>query len=259
MPEQKDLEHRVQLLRGGSVRVSVVEADGTPVKDVNVERRSLAAGRGNGSAKTTRMAWRSSSAWLPVRTRFRIGGRARGMGAQGGDFVRAGRRALAPATRSGRQAPEAGWETVLVGDGATAVTLKLTKSPSATLSGVVRENGTPLVGATVVFQQGVGDAGAAGGMGKAQMAEMLGGMRGGRGASVRTDDDGRYELKDLSAGEHRLRITHRERVMPAVVRIALRSGENSFDVELDTTVLRGTVTGPDGRPVAGATGGRRYG
>jgi hypothetical protein len=41
--------------------------------------------------------------------------------------------------------------------------------------------------------------------------------------------------------------------MPAVVRIVLRSGENSFDVDLDTSTLRGTVLDPDGRPVAGAT------
>jgi hypothetical protein len=104
----------------------------------------------------------------------------------------------------------------------------------------VRENGVALAGARVAFVRGAGPPGSPDAAGRPS-----------RG--VQTGDDGSYRLEDLEPGEHRLRITHRLRSMPATVPVFLRAGDNAFDVELDVAVVRGLVRDSDGRPVADAS------
>jgi hypothetical protein len=114
------------------------------------------------------------------------------------------------------------------------------------LRGVVRENGVPLVGARVAFVEGSGtDAGRD--VAESMVGTMLGGSR-----SAKSVDGGGYKLSDLPEGEHRLRVTHRDRVMPAVVPVRLQNGDNLHDIELEVTTLRGLVLDPQGKPVDGA-------
>jgi hypothetical protein len=76
---------------------------------------------------------------------------------------------------------------------------------------------------------------------------------GGRGRSARSGDDGSYELRDLSAGSHRLRVTSSDRAMPAVITVTLATGENVYDVDLDVAIVSGVVRDPEGKPVSGAS------
>jgi hypothetical protein len=150
---------------------------------------------------------------------------------------------------------EPGWESVVVEELGRAE-VQLTKSPTASLSGIVRENGLPLADARVAFLAGPGGPAASGP--REQLLEMAGQFEGGLGGrrgrgSGRTDDQGRYELKELQEGQHRLRITHQKRSMPAEVSVFLRLGANTFDVDLQTSTLRGVVRDPDGKPVAGVS------
>src|SRR5690606_12519775 len=96
------------------------------------------------------------------------------------------------------------WETVEVADGAT-VTLRLREAPSAAVTGVVREDGMPLVGATVSFVRAEPGRDRDDG----QSVDF------GGGASAETDDGGRYELSDLPAGHYAVRVDHPARRMTA--------------------------------------------
>lgn len=150
----------------------------------------------------------------------------------------------------GEPVDEVPWQTVTVADGAQA-TIKLQQLPSATLRGIVRENGVPLAGARVTFAKGSGDTpeDAAGRM----VGDMMGQMGGGRSRDRGTTSElGEYKLESLPEGSHRLRITHKQRAMPTEVAVTLRLGDNVFDVDLEATAVRGTVLGPDGAPIDGA-------
>jgi hypothetical protein len=144
-----------------------------------------------------------------------------------------------------------GWQMVTIGDGVRAE-LRLTKDPAATLRGIVRENGKPLAGARVTFLPGPGSgAGDNAAENLSSMMAEFGGRDGGRAS--RTGDDGAYELKNLKAGPHRVRVTGKGRAMPTVVAVTLQPGSNEFDLTLDVTIVRGRVLDPQGQPVAGAS------
>lgn len=239
--------HEARLLRGGSVEVAVVDADGAPLVDASVEHRAPADADdqslqammarmsgdrhktdGNGVARFDRLQ--------PGEHRFRLGS-----GAADNPM------AMAFAAASG-QGDDGGWQTVVVVDGGEAK-LQLQKQPTAGLHGIVREDGVPLAGARVAFVDGEG------GDAQAEMAaQMMAQMMGGKGGhSTRSDDHGSYRLADLPPGAHRLRVTHAERAMPATFAVTLRGGDQQFDLDLDGNSLRGTVRDPQGKPIAGAT------
>lgn len=242
-PERGDSERPVQLLRGGTVEVTVVETDGKPVANARVERRDPRGGQDsqrtdkNGVATFERL--RPGEHWFGLRQRDQMV-----YGELMGDVV------VSRPTGATPQQPK-GSQKLEVADGSKA-TLSITKPPSAKLAGMVRENGQPLAGARISFQQGLGDDSPEDAV-RAQIAARMGDVNFGGGPNTRSGEDGRYRLAELVAGEHRLRITHKDRVMPVVVRVALRDGENTFDIELDTTILRGTVMDESGKPVAGAS------
>jgi hypothetical protein len=155
----------------------------------------------------------------------------------------------------GQEATRDDWEKVSVADEAKTA-LQLAKSAVASLAGFVRENGVPLAGAQVSFVKGPGDGDADAAVGQileATFGDLAGGGRGRGSNRGRTDESGAYDLSNLPIGEHRLRITHRERAMPTTLRISLRAGSNAFDVGLATTNLRGTVRDHTGKPVADAS------
>ena len=241
------IQHEVALVRGGSVAVTVLDSGRELVAAARVEHTTPTGERDN--RETDKQGLATFERLAPGEHKFRLG-KAGGRGTV--EFVQQRMREA-----QGQTAPaETDWLVVTVADGGREA-LQLTKAATATLRGIVRENGVPLVGARIAFVEGAEDRSAEGGI-EQRITEMMGDMGGpggggGRGRNGRTGDDGSYQLAELPEGQHRLRITTRERVMAAVVPVLLRTGENVFDVELDATVLRGVVKDSTGAPVAGAT------
>jgi len=229
-------EFAATMLVGGSVEVRVADLADKPVVGAVVERRGETA-----TKKTDAQGVVRFDHLAPGPHEFRLGEAGGAMAAM-----------MMRMRERGEQAAEAGWQSVAVADKATA-TLRLTKQPTATLRGFVRENGVPLAGARVTFREGPGAADEREGpeaMFGGMMENFGGGNTGPRNG--KTDDQGAYQLKELPEGEHRLQITHKGRAMPARAAIVLRNGENVFDVELDMTTVRGVVLDPAGKPVDGA-------
>jgi hypothetical protein len=234
-------EHTAELLVGGTVEIAAVDEGGRPLPDRRIEH--LAEGGARDGRPTNREGLAAFEHLVPGTHRFRIARRG-GMG----DLARVA--ADLGAGAPGASKPEEGWQSVEVVDRGRA-TLRLVEDPSATLRGIVRQNGVPLGGARVTFLQGPGSAAEGGIEDLAGMMAEFGG--GGRGRSARCGDDGSYQLRDLSVGNHRLRVTSSDRMMPALIPVTLAPGENVLDVELDVTVVRGVVRDPDGRPVPRAS------
>lgn len=236
----RDLEQRVLLLIGGTVTVQVRDADGAPLARAGVEHAPPAGRRGSDDCDAEGKVVFEHLA--PGVHRFRI----RERGGRGGMDL------AAMAEQFGqRGGDDRGWQDVEVVD-AVASQLQLQKSATAMLHGIVRQNGAPLSGASITFLTGPASGAdssqdlLAGGM------AMLGG-RGRGGRNGRSGADGSYSLRELPAGQHRLRVQHQGRSMPTTLEVTLRLGDNVFDIDLAMTTLRGTVRGPDGNPVADAT------
>ncbi len=245
---ERGATHDVRMLRGGTVEVTVLDADGKPAPETNVDHKG--PGDVSDSRRTDQDGIARFEHLTPGEHRFKLGGRGNAIEmAQGMSFQMRMDGARASATDD--------WQKVAVAD-ETKSTVQLAKSAVASLSGFVRENGLPLAGAQVSFVKGTGggEEGAEAQIGQAIEATLgdLGGGGRNRGTTRnRTDESGSYALSNLPVGEHRLRITHKERAMPTTVRISLRAGSNAFDVGLATTILRGTVRDHAGKPVAGAS------
>lgn len=245
VPQGSAGSHDATLVRGGTVEVAVVDGDGKPLAGLRIDHARPAGERD--FQQTDKQGLAVFEHLVPGEHKFRLARRG------GGAADVAQFRARMLGDQGQAPAADEGWDVVQVDDGARA-TLRLTKAPTASLRGIVRENGVPLAGARVTFAEGPEDR-AAGGALEQQVGEMLGefGGGGGRGGrTARSGQDGSYQLNELPEGAHRLRITTRERVMPSVVQVSLRFGENVVDVELDATSVRGTVVDSAGSPVAGA-------
>lgn len=244
----EDLRHAVTLLVGGRVDVQVVDADGKPIEGIRVEHAAPAGDRNGQQTDKTGVA--TFLRLAPGEHRFRLGGRSGGGGPGGMDIAAMAERF----GMGGTGQTGGGWQSLVVEDGGQHA-LKLSKAATASLSGFVRENGTPLAGARIAFAEGQADANA-GDDPQQMMQEAMarfGGGGGGRGRNARASDTGAYELKELPPGQHRLRITHKDRVMTTTVAVSLRPGENLFDIDLDAAIVRGVVRDPQGNPVEGAT------
>lgn len=245
---ERGAEHAVRLLRGGTIEVTVLDADGKPAPETGVDHKAPGGARDNKRTDASGVARFGHVA--PGEHEFKLGGRGAIAQANGG---------FAFELRAGTQgAANEDWSKVTVADQGLA-TLELGKAAVATLAGFVRENGVPLAGAQVSFVKGTGEGEADAGVNQAleaTLGDFAGASFGGRArgnSRGRTDDTGAYELTNLPPGEHRLRITHRERATPTTVRISLGAGSNAFDVGLSTTTLRGIVRDHAGQPVAGAS------
>lgn len=229
----------VVLLRGGTVTAIVADVGSGPARIRHVTPS------GQRDNKTTDRDGKVEFTHLePGQHRFRLAERS-------GGFDMAD---IAAEFGGNRAVPdEPGWQIVDVADGGTAE-VRFTRDPTATLRGVVRENGQPVARARVMFVQGSSkDDTAAPAEGLGAMMADFGGGGGGGGRTARTGDDGSFELKNLKAGAHRLRVTATNRAMPTVVDVTLVAGENVFDVALVAATVRGKVVAPDGAPVAGAS------
>ena len=231
-------DYTARLHPGGAVDVSVVDEKDQPVKGAVVEQKAP-----SGEEKQQK-----TDATGRVRfERLAPGSHSFRLGKDGGPMA-----TMFAAARAGRgeAADSVPWQSVTVVDGAQA-NLKLLQSPSASLRGIVRENGMPLAGSRVAFVKGSEDGPeeVGGRMMGDLMAQMGGGGSRDRGT---TNELGEYRLESLPEGAHRLRITHKQRAMPTEIAVTLRFGENVFDVDLEAASIRGTVLGPDGTPIDGA-------
>jgi protocatechuate 3,4-dioxygenase beta subunit len=234
--------HAVNLLRGGRVQVLVLDSERKPLAQTRVEHT---APDGERSSETT------DAAGLVTFVRQTPGTHQFRLGSSSGPMAGMPRMPFGGGRLGG--ADEAPWTAVEVADGKLH-TIELQKAASATLRGFVRENGLPLAEARLQWLEGVADAAAQGGMpaGLERFAELAGGQ-GGRTRSGRSEADGRYELRELPAGEHRLRISANGRALPTVVTVSLRLGDNTLDINLDSVVVRGRVVDSQGQPIASAS------
>ena len=238
-PNGRTSDHHAELHRGGKVVTRALDAEGNAIAKARIEHR------GPDDARDTRNANEDGDAnfehLAPGTHRFRIAKSRRG-----GPMVRFG------GEGQGAEPEDRDWQEVAVTDDAD-LAIVLSKQAAAGLSGIVRENGRPLERASVSLIEGRDEGGGRADAAAAflgELALMEASARSiGRG---RTDGEGAYTLADLPAGEHRLRITHSSRAMPVEIPVVLRVGSNTLDVELDTTILRGTVRDASGAPVAGA-------
>jgi protocatechuate 3,4-dioxygenase beta subunit len=226
---------------GGAATVTVADPAGKAVTGISIEHRAASGERSTrkvdakGVARFERLA--------PGSHAFRIAAANDAMGMM---MVQVRDRAHGERGES----EDASWRTVDIADRAEA-SVQLVKQPTASLRGVVRENGAPVAGARVSFRERSGDEEDR--MREEVMADVMGIAGGGAGArNGKTDERGAYALAELPEGEHALQITWKGRAMAARVPVVLRNGENVFDVDLDTTTVRGVVVDASGTPVDGA-------
>lgn len=246
-PPTVPIDHAVTLLTGGMVLATALDADGNPIPNARIETQPASANGESDFANADDKGVATFAHRNPGVHKFRLA--TRGMGGN----LFGGRRGNNGNNANGGAETETPWTEVEVVDG-KQVEVVLSKSATATLAGVVRQNGQPLAGARVTFVEGAEDPASNGD----PMADVVRSMRnmGGGGAggrSQRTGEDGTYTIKELPAGQHRVRVTSGERAMPTVLPVFLRLGANALDIELDVTSLAGTVLDPDGKPVAEAS------
>ncbi len=237
----ESISQKIALHRGGTVLVRVVDAHGDPVADVAVDHRE-GEGRRRDQQRSDEDGVVRFENLVLGQHRFRLRPKRRSPFGNGGLEALGG--------QGGRQDLDE-WETLVVSDASTQE-LTLVKSSVGSLSGIVRQNGQVLRGARVkIVSSGRGGGGDA----RAEMAERMEAMfgdRSGRKNNGKTGGDGKYSLADVPLGDQQLRVTHKSRVMPAIVSVRVHEGENQFDIDLTTTVLTGVVTDPDGDPVVRA-------
>lgn len=134
------------------------------------------------------------------------------------------------------------WAEVAVSEGGEAQ-VELVAPLELALRGTILEGNEPLADATISLQRKSEDRGVS------QRMMFFGGEGGPR---ARTDGRGRYEIKGVRPGTYTARVSHRSRMMPAETEVVLRASDEKLDLVLDVAVIEGRVSGPDGKPIAGA-------
>ena len=233
-------EQIVRMITGGKVVVTVLDEDKQPLNNIRVEHRTPEGNTDN--QRTDKTGTAQFTNLTPDLHEFRLSTKDDGM-----PFV------YSIDFGSDNQSNQESWQAIEVLDEETAQVV-LTQSPTASITGFVRENGIALKNATVTFQKGQGnDRNDLMMLEASGLGEMMGRMGGGRSSRSKTADDGSYSLTNLPVGEHTLRVTHKSRAMPTKVLVTVNDGENRFlDIDLITTTLRGIVQDSDGNPISGA-------
>lgn len=237
LPAEQDGACEVQMLRGGSVRVQALSADGRPLPGAQIERKPDGPrspfGLLIGGGEDSRVADENGSALFehlaPGEQAFRLM-TARSelpMGRRGGFTMR----------MDGGE-DEAEWSTLTVEEGG-AHELALRAPPEAILTGRVLEAGQPLVGAELRLEE-------------ADQPNRPRLPRFGPATGATTDGEGRFEMRGLTPGKRVLVVDHRTRALASEREVELREGDNECSFDLDVAIAQGTVRDPEGKPVAGA-------
>ena len=234
LPERDDLEQTVNLGSGGSVTVSVVDPRGNPVASAEIEHEGpnrsgegpLFSSRANRTDADGKLAFDHLE---PGAHRFRLGGKS----GNGVFNVGGGHAVMRRVVRGGDSSAE-GWASVEVTEGSQDA-LRLVAPEKGSLAGKITEAGKPLANATVRLAQ--------------RGAPAMPFMDDGR--SAHTDGTGDYLLDGVEEGEYTLTVEHSTRAMPFENDARVRAGANKLDLDLPLAIVEGTVTGEDGKPVAG--------
>lgn len=139
------------------------------------------------------------------------------------------------------------WTPIGVVDGTTS-SLKLSAPGFGNLAGVVTSNGLPLRGASVSLAAADSDDDNE----LAQLGGRFGELLESGGLRDVTDEDGRYEISSVPAGEYRIVVRHENRAMPSSLKTHVEEGDNTFDARLTLTVIEGRVLDDTGDPIANA-------
>lgn len=225
-------EHLVRLAAPGWVAVTVVDGTGRALPDVIVEFRQD-GGRRSKKREPARTGADGSvtlGAFAAGPARFKVGeepadgGRIsldfEGLGLGGGDGE--------------------GWTEAKVVEGAVTE-LTLVAPNRVVVTGVVTENGQPLVGARVVLASPKGSGPELGFLGL-----------GPSGPSTETDGRGEFRFDSVTEGEYELRISHPTRVMDDRFDVEVESIDTRFEADLPVTLIEGRVLDATGQPVVGA-------
>jgi hypothetical protein len=218
----------VELGRGGSLVVSVVDANRTAVGGREVEIRferddGEEGGDGPSSKATTDGAGEARfdpltpGTWLAAVTQVDPFGGTRALGARG---------------------------LVRVEEGVEA-RLELEVPVLGSIVGRVRENGRPLVGASVWVDPKM--------EGEDDVDVLLPGMT----PQSTADSEGLFRIDGLDAGLWHVVVEHPTRAMPAWVEVEVGEGETRVGIELSETAIEGRVTDASGAPVVGVVVGAR--
>ena len=237
------------LSKGGSVLVTVLEADGSPAAGRSVEHRGPNSNAeqefiviGGGIDPGERTDGRGQVLFENLELgshRFRIAKKSSGGTAFGGGFA-----SLVIGSQDEQQ--DSSWTALEVVWGPTQ-SLELIAAPSGNLSGVITEAGLPLAGATLALSARAGESD-----GGSSARFDLSGLGVGAGPQVRTGARGDFLFEDLEQGTYTLRVQHATRRMPTIFEVEVEAGENNFDADLPVSVLAGRVSAKGGGPVAGA-------
>jgi protocatechuate 3,4-dioxygenase beta subunit len=222
-------ELRFDLDRGARVHVRVLDPDGRPVGGSSVLREwTRAPESADGEDEDAPPPREPSSTQVTDakgETRF--------------EHLAAGAHAFTLALPGHAQLPEERQELeVLSGD---ALELTLRAPARAELSGVLTEEGAPLPGAKLSLRPGA----------LADGSDAPAGLLG-SSLAVRTDARGAWRFPDLDPGAWSLVVEHATRVLPVFFDVELEAPGTHLELDLEVALLRGTVRGADGTPLAGA-------
>jgi protocatechuate 3,4-dioxygenase beta subunit len=245
-----DHQETVKLARGGEVLVTVADAKGQPVAGVEIEHATdsgepenpwMRRMSGEGQSRTDARGELVFAHLESGAHRFRVAGD----GGMGGVFATPGgggaiRMAFGTNANDAQQPQEEPWTSVDVVEGGH-VPVKLVAPARASVVGRVREGGQALAGASVRLEEQ--HEGAQGSM----SMPFFGGQDG-----PRTNGSGEYKCEGVKPGKYTVHVTHPARAMGWEGELEVGEGELRYDIELPIAIVEGRVTGPDGKPIAGA-------
>ncbi|MCA8941111.1 MAG: carboxypeptidase regulatory-like domain-containing protein, partial [Planctomycetes bacterium] len=224
-------EQRVELFRGGTILVTVLDSAGNTLPGISCRSRQIGATRSRPKSAET------DARGIATLEHLSDGDYAvelvRGRSAEFGFAVFD----IGQDAESREGAPE---HVVRIENGGT-VEITLEQPRRSTVVGRVTVDGEPLSGARVSVSRG-------------DSPEVLMDARFplGGSQSARTDEDGEFKIEDVDVGEARLRLTHSSRAMPTTIAILVVEGETRHDLELRSTKITGRIVDASGDPVAGA-------
>jgi hypothetical protein len=228
-----DADHHVELelRRGGTVVVRVVDPRGKPLSGVGVAHRppgeteaeegwtALSAEKTSDAAGVARFA-----PLAPGVHGFCLHDETGEVWLDAGDAT--------------TQRPQWIERTIVEG---SELEIGLVAAPRGSLAGRIREGGQPLEGAQVRLQRvREGEGGDVESWGGPQDPSL-----------ATTDHEGRYAYESFRCGEYWLSVHHATRRMGARFRVTVAEEPRRFDVELDAAAIEGTVTDVEGQPLAG--------
>jgi protocatechuate 3,4-dioxygenase beta subunit len=227
------VEYQVELGPGGDLVVVVTDERGVELPGVEVEHRGPGDEGTRGQRSTSSRGEARFRDLEPGEHAFRV---------VGDD----GMRRVVARMAGSAEGDEDDWTKIAITHGAD-LRLTLVVESRYSVSGVVRELGRALVGASVSVERLEGGSEDD----RSALARLRNSKPGWGRSGARTDAQGAYRIDDLEPGNYALVVGHEGRAMNDVVEFEIASGDERLDLDLGRTVVRGRVLDELGRPVAG--------